>query len=160
MAARATAALSKARRLTQAYRMTFEALLEQIRQGRGIDLGGYKPSFVQRRLAIRLHDRAQRELVTLRRLIQAARTMETGEMTQEQAAEFEQVIGPDELSQFGQAFGRMARQVLHREETLRRQVKELRIEVDEVKKARQVAEITETEYFHNLQIKARELRNK
>jgi chemotaxis protein methyltransferase CheR len=34
-----------------------EALLEQIRQERGFDLGSYKPSFLQRRLAVRLRAR-------------------------------------------------------------------------------------------------------
>ena len=34
-----------------------QALLEQIRQERGVDLGSYKPSFLQRRLAMRLRAR-------------------------------------------------------------------------------------------------------
>jgi pimeloyl-ACP methyl ester carboxylesterase/CheY-like chemotaxis protein len=45
-----------------------------------------------------------------------------------------------------------------REQRLRQQIEELRIEIDEVKKSRQVAEITETDYFQQLQEKARELR--
>jgi GAF domain-containing protein len=106
----------------------------------------------------RLHDRAQHELATLRRLVQAAQSVGMGEMTREQAAELETVIGRDELARLGQAFGRMAQQVIEREETLRRQVEELRIVVDEARKARQVAEITETEYFQQLLAKAKELR--
>ncbi len=39
----------------------------------------------------------------------------------------------------------MARQVYEREARLKQQVQELRIEIDEVKKAHQVAEITETD---------------
>jgi hypothetical protein len=39
-------------------------------------------------------------------------------------------------------------------------VQQLRIEVDEAKRARQVAEITETDYFQQLQQKARGLRRK
>ncbi|MBN1889548.1 MAG: GAF domain-containing protein [Thermoflexales bacterium] len=108
----------------------------------------------------RMHDRAQRELAVLRRLIEAAQSMETGEMTREQAAEFEQALGRDEIGRLGQAFGRMAQQVLQREESLRRRVEQLSIQIDEVKKARQVAEITETEYFQQLRVKAKELRDK
>jgi GAF domain-containing protein len=106
----------------------------------------------------RMHDRAQRELVVLRRLIEAAQSMETGKMSKEQAAEFEQALGRDEISRLGQAFGRMAQQVLQREESLRRRVEQLSIEIDEVKRARQVAEITETEYFQQLKAKVKKLR--
>ena len=52
----------------------------------------------------------------------------------------------------------MARQVYAREERLRRQVHELRIEIDAVKQARQVAEITETDYFRDLYAKAQRAR--
>jgi hypothetical protein len=54
----------------------------------------------------------------------------------------------------------MEREVRAREQRLRQEVRELRIEIDEVKKARQVAEITESEYFQQLQQKARRLRSK
>ena len=106
-----------------------------------------------------LHDRAQRELAMLRRLIQAAQSMGMGEMTKEQAAELEQVMGRDELSHLGQAFGRMAQQVIQREEDLRREVATLTIQIDAAKQARQVAEITETDYFRHLKAKAKELRS-
>jgi hypothetical protein len=43
---------------------------------------------------------------------------------------------------------------------LRREVHELRIEIDEVKKAQQVSEIVESEYFQNLRARARELRER
>jgi len=45
-----------------------------------------------------------------------------------------------------------------REQGLRQQIQQLRIEIDEVKKARQVAEITETQYFQDLKNKALQLR--
>lgn len=41
---------------------------------------------------------------------------------------------------------------------LKQQVEDLRIEIDEVKRARQVAEVVETEYFQQLQEKARAYR--
>jgi hypothetical protein len=48
--------------------------------------------------------------------------------------------------------------VLEREHRLKEQIAQLRIEVDEVKRARQVEEVTETDYFRTLQEKARRIR--
>ena len=45
-----------------------------------------------------------------------------------------------------------------REEGLRQEIAQLRIEIDESRRASQVAEITDTSYFRNLRDKARELR--
>ena len=64
----------------------------------------------------------------------------------------------DELGQLARVFQRMVRQVEAREKQLKREVKELKIEIDKVKQARQVAEITETEYFQQLRGKISELR--
>lgn len=47
-----------------------------------------------------------------------------------------------------------------REERLRAEIAKLRIEVDESRRAHQVAEITDTKYFKNLQDKAKEMRSK
>ncbi|MGK7878274.1 MAG: GAF domain-containing protein [Xenococcaceae cyanobacterium] len=47
-----------------------------------------------------------------------------------------------------------------RELQLKKQVMELRIEIDEVKRARKVAEITESEEFQNIKQKGRELRQR
>ena len=51
-----------------------------------------------------------------------------------------------------------ARQVRERERRLKEQIELLRIEVDQVKRARQVEEVTETDYFRTLQEKARRIR--
>jgi HAMP domain-containing protein/DNA-binding phage protein len=67
---------------------------------------------------------------------------------------------PDELGQLARVFQRMAREVYAREQQLKQEVQQLRIEIDEVKKARQVAEITETEYFQHLREHAREIRER
>jgi hypothetical protein len=64
----------------------------------------------------------------------------------------------DELGQLARVFERMAREVYAREERLQQQVQALRIEIDQAKRARQVAEITETDYFQQLQQRARALR--
>lgn len=52
-----------------------------------------------------------------------------------------------------------AQRVEAREHELEQQIAQLRIEVDEVKRARQVAEVTETDYFKQLQHQAKALRN-
>jgi len=96
----------------------------------------------------------------LLRLTRSARLMEAGQLTKSQAAELEAVEGKDEISHLSQMFGRMAQEVILREESLRQQVKQLRIEIDEVKKARQVAEITETEYFQDLREHAAKMRKR
>jgi DNA repair ATPase RecN len=64
----------------------------------------------------------------------------------------------DELGQLARVFQRMQREVDRRERRLKQEVADLRIEIDEIKKARQVAEITETEYFQDLLKKASQLR--
>jgi CheY-like chemotaxis protein len=56
------------------------------------------------------------------------------------------------------ALATVALEVYIREQGLRRQIEQLRIEIDSTRKARQVAEITETDYFKDLQEKARRLR--
>ena len=52
----------------------------------------------------------------------------------------------------------MAAEVRARERLLKQEVRQLRIEIDEARAARQVAEITQTEYFQDLQAKAATLR--
>ncbi len=47
-----------------------------------------------------------------------------------------------------------------REEKLRQEIAQLRIEIDQSRRATQVSEITDTQYFQKLQIQARELRKK
>jgi GAF domain-containing protein len=106
----------------------------------------------------RMHEKVQREVAVLRRLIQAAQRMAAGQLSAEEAAELEKIEGWDEISHLGKAFGQMAQQVIQREDDLRREVAQLRFEIDETRKARQVAEITETQYFQELRQKAKELR--
>lgn len=67
---------------------------------------------------------------------------------------------PDELGQLALVFQEMARQVYSREQHLQQQVQQLRIEIDQARKAREVAEITESDYFQQLLGKADELRNR
>lgn len=95
----------------------------------------------------------------IRKLIGVAQAMERGEHFEpERIASV--TVARDELGDLARVFSRMAVEVQAREEQLKRQVQQLRIEVDEVKKAKQVAEITETEYFHNLREHAAKLRKR
>jgi two-component system, cell cycle response regulator len=66
----------------------------------------------------------------------------------------------DELGQLALVFQEMARQVYAREQQLQRQVQQLRIEIDQERRAREVAEITESDYFQQLLGRADELRNR
>jgi PAS domain S-box-containing protein len=66
----------------------------------------------------------------------------------------------DRLGQLARVFQRMAREVASREQQLKQQVQELRIEIDHQKTARQAAEITETDYFRQLQRQASSLRRR
>jgi DNA-binding response OmpR family regulator len=64
----------------------------------------------------------------------------------------------DALGVLARSFARMAGEVRAREDRLRREVAELRIEIDEVKQAQRVAEITGSDYFQDLRGRAAELR--
>ncbi|HKA21900.1 MAG TPA: response regulator [Blastocatellia bacterium] len=86
----------------------------------------------------------------------AAAAVETGEFAAEMLTDVS--TRPDELGQLARVFQRMAQEIAAREEQLKQQIQVLRIEIDEVKKSRQVAEITETDYFQELQEKAKILR--
>jgi DNA-binding response OmpR family regulator len=66
----------------------------------------------------------------------------------------------DALGRLARVFQSMAREVAARELRLRQQVEKLRVEVDEARKQRQVAEITETDYFQQLQQKVEGLRSR
>jgi two-component system cell cycle response regulator len=66
----------------------------------------------------------------------------------------------DALGQLARVFQRMAREVSARERALKQQVQRLRIEIDGARAARHVAEITETDYFQDLQRKVDRLRSK
>jgi nitrate/nitrite-specific signal transduction histidine kinase len=86
----------------------------------------------------------------------AAAAVEAGKFGAEMLVEV--VKRPDQLGQLARVFQRMAHEVAAREEQLKQQILVLRIEIDEAKKARQVAEITETDYFQELRDKAKALR--
>lgn len=96
----------------------------------------------------------------LLRLTRAAALMEAGKLTNEEAAELKAFQGDDEIAQLSKMFGQMAEEVITREEALRRQVEELRIEIDEVKRQKQVSEIVESDFFQDLQARAKMMRQR
>jgi hypothetical protein len=64
----------------------------------------------------------------------------------------------DELGRLAQIFDQMARQVHARLARMQQEIRKLVVEVDETKREKQVAEITDTDYFRDLQRRAKELR--
>jgi hypothetical protein len=57
-------------------------------------------------------------------------------------------------------FAIMVSKVYQREQTLRQQVEALKIVIDETKRQMQVNEIAETDFFRDLQQKARDMRGR
>src|SRR5512139_1922151 len=104
----------------------------------------------------RLRDQEVEYLQQVARVTAAAAEVESGEFA---LASLDEVAArPDALGKLGRVFQRMAREVHAREQSLKQQVQELRIQIDEAKRAREVAEITETEYFRQLRSNVRDLR--
>ncbi|HET6443892.1 MAG TPA: response regulator [candidate division Zixibacteria bacterium] len=64
----------------------------------------------------------------------------------------------DELGRLARVFQRMAKEIHLREQKLKQEVQQLRIELDAACQAQQVAEITDSDYFQQLQSKAQDLR--
>lgn len=66
----------------------------------------------------------------------------------------------DELGYLTRVFQQMAREIQVREYKLREELQQLRIEINEVKRRRQVDDVVETEFFQDLRAKARDMRRK
>lgn len=103
-----------------------------------------------------LRDQEVDYLRQVARVTGAAALVEAGQYDLESLADV--ADRPDALGGLMRVFRSMVRQVYAREQSLKRQVEKLRIEVDEAKKMRQVAEITDTEYFQQLRSMAQKLR--
>jgi DNA-binding response OmpR family regulator len=104
----------------------------------------------------RLHDLEQEYLEQVGHVAAAAADVETGTF---ESRQLDGVARRDDaLGQLARVFQQMAAEVRARERLLKQEVRQLRIEIDEARAARQVADITQTEYFQDLQAKASELR--
>jgi hypothetical protein len=66
----------------------------------------------------------------------------------------------DEIDLLASNFSIMVDKVYQREQTLRRQVEALKIEIDEAKRTQQVSEIVDTDFFRDLQAKADHMRSR
>lgn len=98
-------------------------------------------------------------------MAQLAQKISTDEISAEEAEEFERkklteiAKRNDELGQLGRVFQRMVREIYAREQQLRQQLQKLRLEIDENRRAQEVAEISESESFQKLREEARQIRN-
>lgn len=148
--------------------IVISALDEMQNVVRCIDMGAedflpkpFEPLLLRARLGAclekkRLRDQEVEYLQQVRRVTAAAAAVEAGQLKLDSLDSVS--ARPDELGQLGRVFQRMAREIFTREQALKQQVQELRIQIDESKKAREVAEITETEYFRQLRSDVSSLR--
>jgi HAMP domain-containing protein len=96
----------------------------------------------------------------IRRLTEAARIMEKGELDVETLDSLLRRRIENEVSELSRVFKQMAAAVQLRERQLKQEVRQLRIQIDRAKRAKEVKEIVETEFFEELQAKARALRQR
>jgi nitrogen fixation/metabolism regulation signal transduction histidine kinase len=90
------------------------------------------------------------------RVVEAAASVEAGTFD---PTTLVGVAGRDDaLGQLARVFRRMAEEVQAREQRLRHENLLLRVEIDEARAEREVAEITETDYFRDLERKVERLR--
>jgi len=121
----------------------------------------FQPAILKARLdaslaAKRLRDLELEYLEQVSRVTGAAAALEAGNEDLEDLAAV--ATRDDALGVLARRFESMAREVLAREARLREQVRELRIEIDQSRQARQVAEITDTDFFRDLRGRAADLR--
>lgn len=140
-------------------------LLLRLEQARFYDLMSSHPEIARgvirvlsQRLRGRLRDMAEDfvYMQQMARLTASAAALEAGRYDPRSLDEVAE--RSDELGQLARVFRRMADEVVAREERLRQEVMQLRIEIDEAKKTRDVANITESEFFLDLASKAKAMR--
>jgi CheY-like chemotaxis protein len=102
----------------------------------------------------RLRDQELDYLRQVTAVTTAAGAVETGRFDPDSLREVAE--RGDELGQLARVFQRMGREVQAREERLQMQVQQLKIEIDETRKQQAVAEVTESEYFLEIERAARQ----
>jgi CheY-like chemotaxis protein len=121
----------------------------------------FEPALLDARIGAALSAKRLRDL-ELEYLDQVGRVIRAAEALEVDAFDVESLSSvverTDALGILARTFVRMAGEVRAREEVLRRQVRELTIEIDETRQARKVAEITDSDYFRSLRGRAAELR--
>ena len=93
------------------------------------------------------------------RLTRIASRVGQGDYT-ENFAEFGRPRLRDEISTLGAVFAHMVEQIRNREQNLKHEVQSLRIEIDGARKAKEVREIVETDFFRDLKGKANGMRQR
>ena len=122
----------------------------------------FEPAILRARVdaslaAKRLRDLELEYLEQVSRVTGAAEALEAGAFV---PSSLESVaVRTDALGILARRFARMAEEVRAREERLRAEVRELRIEIDQAKQSKRVAEITETDFFRDLRSRAADLRS-
>lgn len=104
----------------------------------------------------RFRDQEIEYLQNVERVTEAATAVENESFDTETLAPV--MARGDALGNLARVFERMAREVRAREEKLKQQVHELKIEIDQTKQAKKVSEITGSEYFQSLRSQAESLR--
>ena len=105
-----------------------------------------------------LAERLERNLEAITYFKAAAQSLQKGSLD---LAVIDQITErDDEVGAFARTFADMAKAVKEREERLQREVQALHIEIDQARKALQVAEITDTPEFQTLLARAQALRAK
>lgn len=95
----------------------------------------------------------------IRKLTRAAEKIAEGDYEQDlSASKLERF--PDEIGTLREVFSVMVSKVYQREQTLKAQVEQLKIEIDEAKRQHEVDEIAETDFFRDLQSKAQLMRDR
>jgi CheY-like chemotaxis protein len=122
----------------------------------------YNPVLLRARIGAclekkRLRDQEVLYLKDVSRVTAAAASVEEGQFLVDSLAEVS--LRPDELGQLARIFQRMVQEVAAREQQFKHQIQTLRVEIDEAKKSREVAELTETDFFAQLRKKTKALRN-
>ena len=121
----------------------------------------FEPALLEARIGAALSAKRLRDL-ELDYLDQVGRVTKAAEALEADAFEADSLAPvierSDALGALARTFARMADEVRAREDALRRQVRELTIEIDETRQARHVAEITDSDYFRSLRGRAAELR--
>ncbi|HET7701833.1 MAG TPA: response regulator [Candidatus Limnocylindrales bacterium] len=121
----------------------------------------FEPALLRARIqsslaAKRLRDLEREYLEQVAKVTGAAEALERGEPDFAGLAD----VGArtDALGLLARRFASMAAEVKAREERLRAEVRELRIEIDQARQAKKVSEITETDFFRDLRSRATTLR--
>jgi CheY-like chemotaxis protein len=121
----------------------------------------FKANLLRSRLKASLAQKRLRDL-ELEYLEQVGHVMSAAAAVEEDTFELSSLDGvalrEDALGQLARVFCQMAQEVQARQERLKQQVRELTIEIDEVRQEKTVAEITDSEYFQSLRNQSDTLR--